>query len=339
MIKVAAFTGGSSVPSARFRVRQYVPALTADDIAVDELPCRLGKYPPRSKLARPFWLAGTLCEQAANLRGLRRYDVVLLQREIISKLITLERWVHGPVLIDVDDAIFLFRDGYIARRLAEIADVVVCGNSYLADYFSQWNRTIHVIPTAVDTDRYRPAAEATGVVDSLVIGWIGTSSNMFELQAIEAPLAAALSHFPGAKLRIVCDRFPALPRLNRAQVEWVYWSESTEVAAIQGMNVGIMPLGDTAASRGKCSFKMLQYMACGLPSVVSAVGMNVEVARLGNCSLPVRDAGEWTDALIGLLKDPEQRRSMGQIAREVIERRFSVRVLAPRLADAIRDTL
>jgi len=338
MIKVAAFTGGRSVPSARFRVRQYIPALTAHDVAVDELPCRFGKYPPRSKLARPFWLAGALCEQAINLRNLRRYDVVLLQREIISKLITFERWVHGPVLMDVDDAIFLFRDGYIARRLAEIADVVVCGNSYLAEHFSRWNHTIRVIPTGVDTDKYRPAA-AKGAVATLVIGWIGTSSNIFELQAIEASLAAVLSHVPHAKLRIVCDRFPALPRLNPAQVECMRWTESTEVAAIQGMDVGIMPLGDTEASRGKCSFKMLQYMACGLPSVVSAVGMNIEVARLGNCSVTVRDGGEWVDALIALLNSSEQRRSMGQIGREVIEQRFSVRVLASQLANAIRGTL
>lgn len=338
MIKVGAFTGGRSVPSARFRVRQYIQALTAHDIAVEELPCHLGKYPPRSKLARPFWLAGALCEQAANLRKLHRYDLVLLQREIISKLITFERWVHKPVLMDVDDAIFLFRNGYIARRLAEIADVVICGNSYLADHFSRWNRAVRVIPTAVDTDKYRPA-ETRDAVDALVVGWIGTSSNLFELHAVEASLATVLSHFPRARLRIVCDRFPDLPRLNSEQVERVRWTESCEVAAIQSMDVGIMPLSDSVASRGKCSFKMLQYMACGLPSVVSAVGMNVEVARLGKCSLTVRDAGEWTDALIGLLGDAEQRRSMGLIAREVIERRFSVHALASRLADAIRDTL
>src|ERR1700741_394575 len=90
MVRVAAFAGGQAVPSARFRVRQYTEALASLGIVMDEMPCRRGKYPPRATLARPMWLAATLWEQARNFAKLGSYDIVLLQREIISKLITFE---------------------------------------------------------------------------------------------------------------------------------------------------------------------------------------------------------------------------------------------------------
>lgn len=338
LVRVAAFTGGRAVPSARFRVRQHGPTLARLGIEIEELPCRFSKYPPRNSLARPLWVAATLWEQATNFAALRRYDVVLLQREIISKLVTFERWISGPAVLDVDDAIFLFRDGYVARRLAQCSTSVICGNGYLAEWFSRWNSNVHIIPTAVDTERYHPVAREAAS-DEVTMGWIGTSSNLPELTAIVEPLGTVLARFPKVKLRVVCDRSPHLPGLNPEQVEYLAWTENTEVACIQGMDIGIMPLQDSLWARGKCSMKMIQYMACGLPSVVSAVGMNTEVARLGDFSVAVGTRKEWADALIELVGNAGRRRSMGAIAREVAERVFSVSVLAPKLAMAIRAAL
>ncbi len=336
MIKVAAFTGGRSVPSARFRVRQYVDRLSTLGVEVTELPRRCEKYPPRWTLVRPMWLAASLAEEAVNLGRSRHFDVVLLQREVISKLITVERWMGGNVLLDVDDAIFSFRNGYVARRLAEKATVIVCGNGYLADRFSEWNSRVRVIPTAVDTERYLPGVHAKED-EGLVVGWIGTSSNLPELTAIERPIARALAACPDAKLRIVSNAFPTLKSLRTEQVECIRWSETNEVKVIQGMDIGIMPLRDSKWARGKCAFKMIQYMACGLPSIVSPVGMNAEVLTMGEFSLAAGDESEWTDALVGLLGDARRRRTMGMLAREVAERYFSVKTLAPRLAEAIRE--
>lgn len=306
-------------------------------ILVDELPCRLGKYPPRQKILRPPWLLALLCEQAGNVAKLGKYDVVLLQREIVSKLLTFERWTGPRTLLDVDDAIFLYRSGYVARRLAEQARLVVCGNAHLAGWFSQWNPRVLVIPTGVDTDRYRPATRAAAVDGEAVIGWIGTSSNLHELAAIERPLAEVLSRFPGARLRIMSDRPPKLSRIGAERLEYVPWSKEAEVRHLQEMDIGIMPLQASPWALGKCGFKMVQYMACGVPSVVSAVGMNAEIARMGECTLAVRDAGEWVDALAELLGNVSRRRAIGTSAREVAERSFSIKVLAPQLAAAIRE--
>lgn len=334
MLEVAAFTGGAAVPSARFRVRQYIGALGMMGIRLEEMPSRCGKYPSGPRFIRPLWLAATLCEQAVNFSKLRKYDVVLLQREVVSKLVTFERWMNGPVVLDVDDAIFLFRGGHVARSLAECAAIVVCGNAYLAEWFAKWNANVRVIPTAIDTDRYRPIQKASSD-EEVVIGWIGTSSNLSELAAIESSLGTVLARFPNAKLRVVCDRPPRLPVLNAEQVEYVSWEENTEVRCIQSMDVGIMPLRDSAWARGKCSFKLLQYMACGLPAVVSAVGMNSEVAAIRGCAHAVRGKNEWVEALTSLVASVDCRRRMGGVAREVAESVFSVHVLAPRFADAI----
>lgn len=317
-------------------MRQYIETLTGMGIHVDELACRLGKYPPAQVMLRPFWLLALLCEQAGNVARLREYDVVLLQREIVSKLITYERWIGPRTLLDVDDAIYLYRDGYVARKLAERAAVVVCGNAHLAEWFSGWNRRVRIIPTGVDTDRYRPVTRdaASGEV---IIGWIGTSSNLQEITAIESPLAQVLSRFPSARLRIISDRPPQLRGIDASQLEYVPWSEQAEVGHLQGMDIGIMPLRDSPWALGKCSFKMLQYMACGVPPVVSAVGMNVEIARMGDCSLLARNSSEWVEALTELLGDVKRRRAVGTVAREVVEQSFSVRALAPRIAQAIRE--
>lgn len=336
MLRVAAFTGGKTVPSARFRVRQYLDSLKSLDVEMTELPRLCEKYPPRSRLARPAWLLASLAEEMLNFARSRRYDVVLLQREMISTLVTFERWLGRNVLLDVDDAIFLIRNGYVAKRLANKAAMIVCGNGYLAEKFSEWNSNVRVIPTAVDTERYLPRARAGG--DSgIVIGWIGTSSNVHELAAIEDPIAAALAVCPRAKLRIVSNAFPALTKIKGEQIERIRWSESGEVRAIQGMDIGIMPLRDSEWTRGKCAFKMIQYMACGIPSIVSPVGMNVDVLRLGNFSLAAASDSEWTEALVELVRQADMRHRMGVQARQVAEREFSVNVLAPRLAAAIRE--
>jgi glycosyltransferase involved in cell wall biosynthesis len=300
------------------------------------MACRLGKYPPAQVVLRPLWLLALLGEQAANMATLRKYDVVLLQREIVSKLITFERWTGSRTLLDVDDAIFLYRAGYVARRLAERATVIVCGNAHLAEWFSQWNRRVRIIPTGVDTDRYRPKARSTTDSEG-VIGWIGTSSNLHEVAAVEDSLAQVLSRFPRARLRVMSDRPPRLPKIRAEQLEYVPWSEQAEVRHLQAMDIGIMPLQESPWTLGKCSFKMLQYMACGVSPVVSAVGMNVEIARMGDCALLARNSGEWVETLTELLDDVERRRAVGKAAREVVEQSFSVKALAPRIAQAIRE--
>lgn len=336
MTRIAAFTGGISVPSARFRVRQYIPALREEGVKIAEFYSGVGQYPPRIRWVRPFWAIATLAERLPNVVRTHRYDAVLLQREIMSSFVTLEPLIKRPRILDVDDAIFLQRGGGFAKRLAELSDKVICGNNYLAEWFGRWNVNVDVIPTAVDTERYFPNAKTKSPEQSQIIGWIGTSGNYKYLYGIEGALAKVMRAQPGTRLKVVGDQLPEFRHLSLDQVDFVSWSEAIEVQAIQSMDIGIMPLEDSPWARGKCSFKMLQYMATGLPVVVSPVGMNAEVLTLGELGIGATTEKQWIDGLIALLENRTLRTRFGAEGRRVVESSFSIRVVAPQLARSLR---
>lgn len=334
-IRVAAYTGGPSVPSARLRVRQYAGPLLGLGIQFSELTSRFGRYPPVMKLARPFWAVATIAHELPAVLRSQGYDITFLQREIVSTFLTLEPLTRRPRILDVDDAIFLHRGGSFARKLAGICEAVICGNSFLAEQFSQWNHNIHVLPTAVDTDRYTPEP-SENIPNRKIIGWSGTSSGFRYLYAIEEALNDLLGINPDAKLRIVADRLPKFQKIPMDRVEYVAWSPEREVDAIRGMTTGIMPLDDSPWSRGKCSYKILTYMACAVPVVATPVGMNAEILSSADVGLPAANNEEWIRSLNELLHDRPRATVLGQNGRRLVERRFSLPVLVPQLAQIIR---
>ncbi len=339
-IRVAAFTAGVNAPSARFRLRQFHCDLRNQGILVTENIAPLGTFPPRNRPVRPFWAAASIASRIPSVIRSWAADVTFLQREMLSTFMTLEPLTSPPRILDVDDAIHLHRGGAFARRIAQRCDLIICGNANLADQFGQWNKRIEILPTAVDSDVLVPALrDVSSSHRNTVIGWIGTSANHPYLQSIEPSLAQVLARTPNATLLIVSDRAPELPLLDQDRLEFRQWSARTEAADIQSMDIGIMPLEDTPWARGKCSFKMLQYMSCGLPVVVSPVGMNANVLAHGPLGLSASNQAEWTEALLTLLQDTELRERFGATAREVICEHYSVKAIAPRLGAAIRSVL
>jgi glycosyltransferase involved in cell wall biosynthesis len=147
-----------------------------------------------------------------------------------------------------------------------------------------------------------------------------------------------LKSHPHAVFRVVADRPPRFTMLSPDQVEFIRWRAENEVETIQSMTVGLMPLVDSAWTRGKCSFKLLQYMACGIPVVASPVGMNRQVLALGPAGLSALSDSDWIYALETLLEDESLRKAMGQVGRNIAVREFSVIALAPRFADLLRKT-
>lgn len=336
MIKVAAFSGGQSVPSARFRVRQYVKDLRTHQIDMDEyMPVVGDAYPPVGVAARLPWLTSQLAQRFKQVHAARGHQLTVLQRQMVSTVNTFEWLTKRPRLLDVDDAIWLSARFGSVPRLVRQCDGVVCGNSWLADYFSRFNERIHVVPTAVDTRLFRPARVPPGAARRF-IGWIGTSGNLKYLQAIEPALLKVLAQLDDVDVLVISDKAPELHQLPASRVVYRSWSAKNEVADIQAMSVGLMPLQDSEWARAKCSFKMLQYMACGVPAVVSPVGMNSEVAALGGALLAQSFAG-WVDALASLLRDETLRQSCGAVAREVIERHYATPVVAASLAGIYRQ--
>ena len=245
MTKVAAFTGGLSVPSARFRIRQHIPHLVDEGIEVDEFSSRFGCYPPAARWARPCWAAATLADRFIPILLSQRYDIALLQRTMMSSFVTLEPLVQRPKVLDVDDAIFLRRGGGFAKRIARLCDKVICGNYYLAEVFGRWNANVCVIPTAVNTERYHPVIASKPRDLPLTIGWIGTSGNYKYLYGIEGALEKVMQKHNHVRLKVVGDLEPNFRYLSSSKIDFVPWSESVEVQALQSMDIGIMPLEDT----------------------------------------------------------------------------------------------
>ena len=335
-LRVAAFTGGKSISSPRFRVRQYIPHLRQHGVCVTEYPARFGSWPPASKIARPFWLPATVVDRIPGVMKSCQYDVTLLQREMVSTLCTLERFTHRPRVLDVDDAVWL--NGRAERNfpvLVKMCDGVICGNDFIAENVRRWHSETFVLPTAVDTDHFRPTENPLPAAKQ-IIGWSGLAFNLKYLLGIETALAAVLDKNKNAVLRVVSSTKPVFRLLDNSRVEYIPWSPENEVKTIQEMSIGLMPIEDDLWGRGKCSYKMLLSMSCGLPVVVSPVGMNNEVLSNGAVGFGPRSIPEWADCITWLLENQEKGRAMGMTGRKIVEDHYSLRLLSPKLAGYLK---
>ncbi len=331
-IRVAAFTGGAKALSARFRVRQYIAPLSAEGIDVAEFGPSLGSYPPERQWQRPAWLVGSLAQRVPQLVAGWGADITLLHREMISTFYTLEGLTRQPRLLDVDDAIHLFRGGRAAKQLAERVDLIVVGNDWLAEAWRRWNARIEVLPTAVDTDCY----SVEPLPEHPCIGWIGSRGNLRYLENIAPAMAELVRRFPTLSIAVCCDQ---PPRLDGLPIRYVPWSMPAEAGFLASLSVGLMPLDDGPWERGKCSFKMLQYLAAGRPCVASPVGMNKDLLAQGDVGLAAATQAEWVTALSSILSDHRGAEALGAAGRRLVETKYSLRALAPRLAHIIRGLM
>lgn len=271
------------------------------------------------------------------------YEVFPYLPSIIESVV---RYPGKPIVFDYDDAVFhnydLHSSPIVRRLLGRKIDklmrrstVVFAGNAYLADRASAAGaRRVEIVPTVVDVESYAVRVPGLEPVTPR-IGWIGTPSTWAAYMEPMMPLIRSVAETYGARVMAVgaggqaADSQPLLDSLP--------WSEESEVAMIQQMDIGIMPLADTPWARGKCGYKLIQYMACGLPVVASPVGVNADIVEHGvNGFLASTDA-EWREAIGALLADPDLRRRMGAAGREKIERDYSLQVWGPKVAVMLRD--
>ena len=301
-MRVAAYTGGVMVPSARARVRQYIDPLDRLGIAVREYPLPWGNILPRQRGLRPLWMAATAASRTAALTCSWKADVTWISRQFLPAFAPLQALAKRPMILDVDDAVWLNTGGHRAQDLARASDLVVCGNSFLADQFSRWNSNVTIIPTAVNTAWYRPTPFPRTVAPRPWY-WAGPAPAaifLFSTRSREH-CCASCSTAAGQSCSSSPTDHPQFKSLPESRVEFERWTPRTELAAFARMSIGLMPLADTDWCNGKCSYKMLCYMAAGLPVVVTAAGMNREVLALGEVGLERGCEREWVDALTALL--------------------------------------
>ncbi|MFI9652998.1 glycosyltransferase [Guyparkeria halopsychrophila] len=346
-IYVAALTKGKNVPSSRFRVRQYIDPLLQECVTVTEycpaipqmiqLPWIFGRI--RRRYLFPWAIIQSFINIITRLPsfvGSRKSDITLISRSVVPGLEETVKLLPHPRVLDVDDAIWLSdpRGVGSAARLAKNVDVVIAGNEYISRWYSQYCNEVYVVPTAIDTEKYRPrTSHETKSRHCCTIGWIGTSGNFPNLKIAKPALEKVLIDRDDVRILIISNERPYGWQFDGERVEFRYWSESGEVSDLQELDVGIMPLRDSDWSQGKCSFKLLQYMAVGIPVVASPVGMNNDVLSAGDVGFSASNETEWYGSVLKLCDDPKFRVCLGKQGRKVVVEKYSTEVVARQLAD------
>jgi glycosyltransferase involved in cell wall biosynthesis len=334
--------------SSRLRFAQLAPGLAREGIEVDFAPLLDDEFLERryaGRRADAFAVARAYALRAKRLAGRRDWDLVWLEKEAFPWLPdTLERWlapIRVPTVVDLDDAWFhrydLHRSGIVRTLLAgkieavmRRAAVVCAGNSYIADRARHAGAArIELVPTVLDAKRY--PADGTPAGGAFVVGWVGTPLTAGYLHEIAGALAEASRRIP-LRLRAVGAGPLELPGV---EVESVPWSEVDEARAISGFDVGIMPLPDSPWERGKCGYKLLQYMACGKPVIASPVGVNRTIVSDGENGFLASDAESWTRHLTALHDDPARARAMGAAGRRIVERSYDLPVAVARVSSIL----
>lgn len=351
--------------ASRVRFYQYLPYLQAHGLQITVCPLLADEYVEKLYSGQRQSLIFLLRAYLTRLHALLQsypYDLIWLEKESLPWL---PAWLENalprtPVVVDYDDAVFHRYDlhsnplvrALLGRKIDAVmrhAALVIAGNDYLAARAQKAGaKRIEILPSVVDTERYQPP-KTTLTQNSnsplnlpsltlpsnspLTIGWIGAPVTAPYLQHIQPALAEVCAN-GAARVVLVGAGNVSLPGVP---LETRPWTEATEVADLQQFDIGIMPLPDEPFERGKCGYKLIQYMACGLPVVASPVGVNQKIVEPGVNGFLATTNEEWVQALTNLQNHPELRTQMGEMGRTKVATEYSLQTNAPKLLYLLKE--
>ncbi len=286
----------------------------------------------------------SLKERLRVIREAGRHDAVVLFKTIgfaEFELRLLQR-ANPRIIFDFDDAV-MFREQKYRRplrdedfrkflRTLKHCAAAVAGNDFLARFAEACGKRTVVLPTPIDLSSYRLKQHAEG--PGLTIGWMGLSDGLPYLRHIQPALRRLSQSFPILKLKVVSDK-PL--QLDGVIVENEPWRLETEQSNLASFDIGIMPLWDSVWTRGKCGYKILQYMGVGTPAVASGVGVNSQIIASGENGFIARTEDDWVKSISALAEDAKLRRDFGLRGRELVERRYSLERFAHEYVDLLRE--
>lgn len=344
VLALAPYPAGRA-PGQRYRIEQWAPLLRREGVQVTLSPFLSLRgmeilYEPGHAVAKAKEVLGGHIRRLVQVINAVSADIIFVYREAallgpawIELLLARRR----PLVFDFDDAIYLTDTSQAnawARRLkprskaatiCRLARHVTVGNEFLARFARGHARAVTVIPSTIDADVYQIQPRARNRVP--VVGWTGSTTTAPNLVAL-APALRRLRRKHEFELRVV----GAKVEIEGLAVRCLPWRAETETEDLRTLDVGLMPLANDEWSRGKCGMKALQYMALGIPPVVSPVGANAAIVRDGVNGFHANSEEEWIDRIVLLLEDEALRNSLGQEARKTVEESYSARVQAPRMA-------
>lgn len=339
---------GRRAASSRLRYLQHIPRLERAGIHCETEALLDEVYVDRIFSNSPVALSYLIGRYWARLKATfssRKFDVVVLQYEAFPYI---PAWLENllgvrvPYVLDIDDAIFhgydlnskflvRFALSNKIRAVMRSASCVLAGSPYLAEYARRENRNVEWAPTCVDINRFPVKIWADDSTKPFTIGWIGAPSTA-RYAALAVPAIRKLAMRMPIRL-VYIGSGPA--NYENLSPEVRIWSEDTEVADMLEFDVGIMPLPDDPWTRGKCAFKLIQYMACGLPVVASPVGMNNNVVQNGRNGFLASSQEEWLQSLETVGRDITLRSGFGRAGRCLVEQEFTSEIGGDKLLKAI----
>lgn len=337
--------------SSRFRAHQFISTFEAENITCVFSPFvnkGLKKYYfSRGWLVIPlkvFFFVSAFLRRFLDLFKVVNCDLVFIHRNIVPIgpeifAFIIKRILRKPIIFDFDDAIYLSvtseANKYIkwlklnhlrTRQNILLADCVIAGNRTLALFAKQYNDNVRIIPTVVDMKiNTNPTSKVKGSEQKITIGWAGSYGTTPFIGLILSALKTLLLKFPD--LEVVLQGYVGDLKFDRLRL--VPWTLISERSCWLTFDIGINPLPDNEFTRGKCGFKIVQYMALGIPSVVSPVGENAEILEDGKQGFWANNEKEWVEKLGLLIQDAALRQKMGQAARQRAENMYSI--------DAVKD--
>jgi glycosyltransferase involved in cell wall biosynthesis len=343
-------------PGQRFRIEQWEPLLKERGMDIEyavfenaELHSILSK--PGKGASKLGGVMSAFSRRRQVMSRIEDFDLVYVFRE--AALLGppwFERRIATsgvPMVFDFDDAIFVSyvspSNGYLsylkfAGKTAEICKLsthVMAGNRYLADYAERAGGDVTIVPTTIDTAKYRASSSFETKAGSLTIGWSGSFSTVQHLDTLRNALQQ-LARTEKFRLRVI-----GTPQYDLAgvDVEPLPWRAATEVDDLCAIDIGIMPLPDDQWSKGKCGLKALQYMALGIPTVCSPVGVNSEIIQDGANGMLAASDSEWVEKLTTLLRSPKLRLQLGAAGRKTVEQKYSAQVVAPKVFEVFENAI
>lgn len=342
-MKILFFSYGSeAMASSRTRVYQYIPYLEKERIC-----CRVINYISQERFncdinsAGPSLFLRIKNNIFKNLQFLkvllcaRAYDIVFVQRVLVSTLEQkLLKFMNPNIIFDFDDA--LYEHPLLKRRfenMIKISRHLIIESNANVDYAKRFNPSISRIVGPIDINRYA-LKEQKDKSYPVVIGWIGSPSTVKYLE-LSKDVLKALKNKYNEKITIKL--------IGCGKLDWdgapyvpVDWRLDTEVKQLQSFDIGIMPLRDDQWCRGKGGYKLLQYMAVGIPCVASPVGINEELVKEGVSGFLVNSYKDWIEKIELLINSRDLRIKMGQAGRNIVEQ-YSYEAAVPRLISIFKD--
>jgi glycosyltransferase involved in cell wall biosynthesis len=326
-------------PGPRFRYEQYLPILK-EKFQIKLLSFFTYKQyqyvhnKPNPFLLIIFIVLGYIKRYFIHLLFCLKSDYIFIYRDTTPFGPPVFEWILTKVLrkkiiLDYDDAIWMSDEKNVVKKLLRFPSKtksiikwsykVSCGNDYLADFAKQYNSNVFVIPTTIDTEGLHNI-QKKHKADSKVIGWTGSQSTLKYLDAI-VPVLQQLEKTISFTFIVICNKDPKIKLKN---YKFYSWNNLTEIEDLLKMDIGIMPLPDDEWSKGKCGFKALQYMALGIPAVVSPVGVNTQIVSEGINGFLCTTDEQWKEALKTLMNDFSLRTLLGDNGKKMIRQNYSI---------------